>query len=190
MSIRSPRRIFRRSALPARSRLVWALLAVPGGLVAAGAVALSMLPGPPEPPVAPRAVPSDLTMTADAAQVAVVDGDTLRLRDTVIRLRGVAAPARGTGCGPVTGWMGDCGGRASVILAGLVSHGRTECRLEGRDASGRVLGLCRSGGVEINRAVVESGWAMAEPDQPGLGVAEHAARAQGRGLWATGRAQP
>ena len=100
MSIRSPRRIFRRSTSPARSRLAWALLAVPVGMAAAGAVALSMRPGLPS---VPRAAPSGLTMTADASQVAVVDGDTLRLRDTVIRLRGVAAPPRGTGCGPVAG---------------------------------------------------------------------------------------
>ncbi len=184
MSIRSPRRIFRRSAPPARSRLAWALLAVPAGLAAAGGVMLA------EQPVTSRAVSAGVTMTADAAQVAVVDGDTLRLRDTVIRLRGVAAPARGAGCGPVEGQAVDCGGRASVILASLVSRGRTECRLDGRDASGRALGLCRSGGVEINRAVVESGWAVAEPDQPALDTAERAAQAQRRGLWAARTASP
>ena len=195
MSIRSPRRIFRRAAPPGGSRLVRVLLwlAVPGGLAVAGA---AMLAAPDGLPAASRPGLSGLTMTADATQVAMVDGDTLRLRDTVIRLRGVAAPARGTGCGavaghtPVAGRTVDCGGRASVILAGLVSHGRTECRLDGRDAGGRPLGLCRSGGVEINRAVVESGWALAEPDQPALDAAEHAARAQRRGLWAAGAAQP
>lgn len=188
MSISSRRRIFRRSSPPGRSRLVRVLawLTVPAGLAAIG-LALSTQESS---PVASRSSLTDLTMTADATQVAVVDGDTLRLRDTVIRLRGVAAPARGTGCGPAPGQSVDCGGRASVILAGLVSHGRTECRLDGRDAGGRALGLCRSGGVEINRAVVESGWAVAEPDQPALGAAEHMARVQRRGLWASGTALP
>lgn len=189
MSISSPRRIFRRAAQPAGPRLVRAALwiAFPAGLAVVGAAALPAVSGL---VAARRPLPPATTLTADAAQVAVVDGDTLRLRDTVIRLRGVAAPARGTGCGQASGAPVDCGGRASVILAGLVSHGPTECRLDGRDASGRPLGLCRSGGVEINRAVVESGWATAEPDQPALDVAEHAARAQRRGLWAAGPTRP
>lgn len=189
MSISSPRRIFRRAAQPAGPRLLRAALwiALPVGLAVAGAAALPAVSGL---VAARRPLPAATTLTADAAQVAVVDGDTLRLRDTVIRLRGVAAPARGTGCGQAAGAPLDCGGRASVILAGLVSHGPTECRLDGRDASGRPLGLCRSGGVEINRAVVESGWATAEPDQPALDIAEHAAQAQRRGLWAQGPATP
>ncbi len=188
MSISSPRRIFRRAAQPAGPRLfraaVWIVL--PVGLAIAGAAAFPAVSGL---MAARRPLPAT-TLTADAAQVAVVDGDTLRLRDTVIRLLGVAAPARGTGCSQASGAPVDCGGRASVILAGLVSHGPTECRLDGRDASGRPLGLCRSGGVEINRAVVESGWATAEPDQPALDVAEHAAQVQRRGLWAAAPPRP
>ena len=189
MSISSPRRIFRRAAPPVGSRLLRATLwlGLPAGLLVAGAAlvpAVSGLVAAQRPPL------PALTLTADATQVAVVDGDTLRLRDTVIRLLGVAAPARGTGCGQASDAPIDCGGRASVILAGLVSHGTTECRLDGRDDSGRPLGLCRSGGVEINRAVVESGWATAGPDQPALDVAEHAAQAQRRGLWATGVSRP
>lgn len=189
MSIRPPRRIFRRAGPPARMRLARAVvwLALPAGLVAAGAALFSAASGP---VVAQRPLPAVLMLAADAPQVSVVDGDTLRLRDTVVRLLGVAAPARGTGCGQGSGAPVDCGSRASVILAGLVSHGRTECRLDGHDASGRPLGLCRSGGVEINRAVVESGWAAAEPDQPSLDAAEHAAQAQRRGLWAAGIARP
>ena len=189
MSISSPRRIFRRAGSPARPRLAGILLvlAVPAGIVAAGAALLPTMSGL---VAAQRPPPPALTLAADATQVAVVDGGTLRLRDTVIHLLGVAAPARGTGCGEASGPPVDCGGRASVILAGLVSHGPTECRLDGRDAGGRPFGLCRSGGVEINRAVVESGWATAEPDQPALDAAEHAAQAQRRGLWAMGVAHP
>ena len=189
MSIRSPRRIFRRAASPVGFRLLRVMLwlVLPASLLVAGAALMPAISGlvtgrSPSLPV--------LTLTADATQVAVVDGDTLRLRDTVIRLLGVAAPARGTGCGQASEAPIDCGRRASVILAGLVSHGTTECRLDGRDDSGRPFGLCRSGGVEINRAVVESGWATAAPDQPALDGAEHAAQAQRRGLWAAGVPRP
>ncbi len=180
MSLRSPRRIFRRSSV---RRAVWV---IPAASCAAGILGLAVVlvsEGAARGP-ATQPLPGDVTLLAEPAQVEVVDGDTLRVRDTVIRLRGVSAPERGAGCGPRPRGDVDCGRAATVILAGLVSHAPVECRLGGRDGDGHVLGLCRSGGVEINSAVVESGWAVASPDQPSLDAAERSARAHRRGLWA------
>lgn len=197
MSLGSPRRIFRSTPASVRTRLlrVSSLLAIPVMLLSA--VLVSSLIRPASRPL-PGLNPGALLM-ADSAHVEVVDGDTLRLRDTVVRLLGVSAPERGAKCGIAgrnlkaldTDERGfDCGQAATVILAGLVSHGPVECRLAGSDDHGRPLGMCRSLGVEINSAVVESGWAIAGPGQPALDRAERSAQAQRRGLWAQGLTQP
>lgn len=201
MLVRPPRRIFRRAPGRRAAAGRWSRLALPGllglGLLAGGGAYVlgREAPGP-----APTSAPA--TIAADPQQVAVVDGDTLRLRDIVVRLRGVSAPRRGACGANVAPRLGpapdspeagttraavDCGEVASATLAGLVRSRRVECRLDGLDSAGRPLGLCRADGVKINEAVVESGWARVRTDarqqSPGLASAEATARAQRRGLW-------
>lgn len=192
MPMRQPRRIFRRA--PDRHTSVRRI----AGLALAGITATALLGG-----VAVLALTHDVALRpagivlptsidAEPQQVAVVDGSTLRLQDTVIGLLGVAAPGRGAcpaadGSSASTPASPDCGNAASATLAGLVRAHRVECRLDGQDSVGRPLGLCRADGVEINEAVVESGWARADKDAPELAAAEATARARRRGLWS---AQP
>lgn len=115
------------------------------------------------------------------AEVRVVDGETLRLGDRVLRLYGLEAPARGQACGAVA----DCGGMAAAELARLVRDRSVECRIQGQDRMGRALGTCRAGGVEINGSLVMAGWARADAAlQPALVPLEQTARAAGRGMWA------
>lgn len=115
------------------------------------------------------------------AEVRVVDGETLRLGDRVLRLYGVEAPARGQACGAVT----DCGGLAAAELARLVRDRAVECRIQGQDRFGRAFGICRAGGVEVNGSLVTAGWASADATaMPSLAPLEQAARAAGRGMWA------
>lgn len=122
-------------------------------------------------------------LTADAPQIAVVDGDTLRVRDTVLRLQGISAPRRGQACQRGDGTGYDCGAAASEALAALVRGHLIACRLNGRDTSGRPLALCESGGRDVNRAMVAGGWARAQVDAPAFGDDETEARARRVGLW-------
>lgn len=118
---------------------------------------------------------------AAAADVRVVDGETLRLGDRVLRLYGVEAPARGQACGGVP----DCGGKAAEELARLVRDRAIECRIHGQDRFGRAFGVCRAGGVEVNGSLVAAGWASADVVAlPALASLEQTARAAGRGMWA------
>ena len=115
------------------------------------------------------------------AEVRVVDGETLRLGDRVLRLYGVEAPARGQACGAVA----DCGGMAAAELARLVRDRAVECRIQGQDRLGRAFGICRAGGVEVNGSLVAAGWASADAlALPALAPLEQAARAAQRGMWA------
>ncbi|GAC1347411.1 MAG: hypothetical protein NVSMB18_32300 [Acetobacteraceae bacterium] len=126
-----------------------------------------------------RAPPGPSHMIADPSQVAVVGGDTLRLGGQVVRLRGVEAPVRGDVCGD----GGDCGGKATAALAGLVRERRVECNLVGRDGAGRTYGACEANGTDLSRAIVAGGWARAQPGAPELADLELRARRQGVGLW-------
>ena len=118
-------------------------------------------------------------ISARAGQVAVIDGDTLRLDGVVVRLSDVQALPRGQSCaaGP------DCGGQATAWLASLVRDRRVECRVSGHDTMGRPAARCDAGGQDVNVALVSTGWARAS--SPVLGAAELDAKAHGRGIWLT-----
>jgi endonuclease YncB( thermonuclease family) len=180
LSINQPRRIFR-SGLPrldAKGLVV--LFGV--GLMAAAGVSLAMLPrrDPPSPP------PSE-GLRAQPAQVAVVDGATLRLGDRVVLLQGVEPPSRGVLCGSHDGPDVDCGAAATDALAALVRDTTVVCRITGADDSGRPYAICQASGTELNRAVIAAGWARADQTMPMLKQAEDAARAERRGVWASAR---
>jgi endonuclease YncB( thermonuclease family) len=149
-----------------------------GALLGAAAVLLAV-PGT----LFGRAPAVSGTITADAEQVAVIDGDTLRLRETVIRLRGIDAPPRGRVCRQPGGANFDCGVAAAEALAGMVRARPVACRLSGRDANGLPEGSCESAGADLNRALVAGGWARAGNDAPLLAGDESEARGQRRGLW-------
>ncbi len=103
-------------------------LAVAGALIGGGVLATTfsgrLWSG--APPAASR-------LAAEADEIAVIDGETLRLDGQVVRLRGVDAPDRGDRC---RGGL-DCGGAATSALAGLVRGRRVECAISGLDGTGR-----------------------------------------------------
>lgn len=133
------------------------------------------------------------TVTAGSAQIAVVDGQTLRVGDAVVRLQGVAAPPRGTACLKADNSRFDCGAVASEALARLLRGHTVTCRLYGRDSAGLAQGLCDAEGRDLNRGIVAAGWGRARSDSPGFpaasfGAEESEARAARRGLWQGGEA--
>lgn len=141
------------------------------------------------------ALPSDLfgrvppvsgTLSAASPQVAVVDGETLLLHETVVRLQGIAAPQRGQSCHAADGAVTDCGGASTDALAALVRGHEVTCRLNGRDHEGFPRGLCEANGTELNRALVVAGWARARDENSALMADELTARSNRRGLWRSG----
>jgi endonuclease YncB( thermonuclease family) len=105
------------------------------------------------------------TVAADAQLVSVIDGETLKLRDTVIRLEGITAPPRGHACRTASGMSYDCGAAATEALADLVRGHAVQCQLNGRDNAGYPQAICQSGGTALNRALVLAGWARAQNAQ-------------------------
>jgi endonuclease YncB( thermonuclease family) len=148
---------------------------------------------------APARAPAGLHLSAAASRLAVVDGDTLRLGDQVVRLAGIVAPVRGSVChGNGKGGSGtgraenggagqadvDCGAAAANALAVLVRGTAVDCTIHGHDDEGRPVGNCRAGGTSLSEALVLDGWARAEAAD--LRETEMVARTARRGIWRTG----
>ncbi len=150
-------------------------------MVAAG-VSLAMRPHRDPAPPAPIAAADELS--AQPADVAVVDGGTLKLRDRVVRLFGVEPPSRGTLCGTREETGQDCAASATNALAAMLRDLPVTCRITGRDDLGRPYGICQANGAELNNAMIAAGWAHAATARPDFKNAEQAARAARRGVWA------
>jgi endonuclease YncB( thermonuclease family) len=132
--------------------------------------------------------PLEQGWAATPAEVLVVDGDTLRLSDRIVRLRGLEAPARGETCRDPAGREFDCGAGSAEALSRIVAGRAVQCRVQGRDRFGRGLGRCEAGVVELNSALISAGWALGM--DTAFAPLEQAARSAGRGLWAAGGRPP
>ncbi len=114
-----------------------------------------------------------------AAQTIVTDGDTIKIDGTIYRLWGIDAPEMQQLC--ADGWP--AGQHAKVVLTGLMRGKEVVCEGRSRDRYGRVIALCRADGVDLSRAMVESGHALAFTRYAQDYVAqEENAKAQGLGL--------
>ncbi|HVZ08084.1 MAG TPA: thermonuclease family protein [Rhodopila sp.] len=155
-------------------------VAVCGGLAMAGGVTWLFV----SPSGAPARAPASQHLAAPASKLAVIDGETLRIGDDVVRLAGIAAPRRDTRCEVRGGVSQDCGVAAANALAALVRRGPIECTIHGRDSRGRPLGDCQTAGVSLSQAQVRDGWAVAR--EVSLKDMEAEARSAGRGVWRNG----
>lgn len=112
--------------------------------------------------------------------VHVVDGDSLRLGDTDIRIKGIDAPELRQTCHR-SGRPYPCGAASREALARLVTDGPVRCRVTGRDRYGRSLARCEAGDVDVGAALVRQGDALAYGE---YAREEEAARSGSAGLWA------
>jgi endonuclease YncB( thermonuclease family) len=132
--------------------------------------------------------PTDRNWRAEANAIRIVDGETIGLGERIVRLDGVAAPARGETCRAASGEVFDCGGAAAAALTRLVAGRPVACRIVGQDGFGRGLGQCDAAGADLNRALVGGGFAVATSGT--LRGNEAAARQSAQGLWAHGTGGP
>lgn len=113
-------------------------------------------------------------------RVQVVDGDTLRLGETRIRIKGIDAPEMEQTCYR-SGRAYACGESARKALSGIVSGLNVRCRASGRDRYGRMLARCTVNDSDIGERMVTEGWAVSygrDYDRE-----EAHARRRSTGLW-------
>ncbi len=121
--------------------------------------------------------------TAMRGRAHVIDADTLDIAGVRIRLHGIDAPERDQNC-TRSGFAWPCGHQASAALTGLVAGRELRCEPRDRDRYGRVVAVCWMNDVDVNRWLVDQGWALAYRRFSTSYVgAEDAARQARRGIW-------
>ncbi|MEX2408927.1 MAG: thermonuclease family protein [Rhodovibrionaceae bacterium] len=114
----------------------------------------------------------------------VLDGDTIIVAGTKIRLHGIDAPEMDQ-IFQRNGRFLACGEMSYAALEALIAGERVRCEGVEWDPYGRLVAKCYlQNGVDINRRMVSSGWALAYRHFSSDYVdAENAARQDRRGMW-------
>ena len=102
-------------------------------------------------------------VTIAFGQIKVVDADTIILNSEKIRLYGIDAPETNQYC-YVKKEAWPCGKLATKYLKNLlkdVSPPSLHCKISSKDRYGRSIGVCYIEDKNINRSLVENGWALA-----------------------------
>lgn len=126
-----------------------------------------------------------LAQNTVVGRASVVDGDTLEIQGVRVRLWGVDAVESNQTCLDAQGKVYPCGRRAAFALADFLGQRTVSCTRRDTDRYGRMVAVCSVADVEVNRWLVEQGWALAYV-QYGGGVyldSQDRARAGKRGIW-------
>jgi len=118
--------------------------------------------------------------------VRVGDGDSIDIGRTRIRLHGIDAVELAQHCKDSVGQDYACGEEAKRTLQTLIGNKTVRCdERHGVDQYGRVTAVCTADGVDLNAAMVDSGFAIAYRQHSLAYVPnEERAKAAKKGLWA------
>jgi endonuclease YncB( thermonuclease family) len=121
----------------------------------------------------------------------IIDGDTMDLGETRIRMQGIDALEHDQRCTRRGEGGSDCGTAGRDALITLIGGNTVTCTPDGTETYGRVVAVCTipapgGGRLDLNGAMVRSGYAFDCPRFSNGRYAgeERAARAAGAGAWA------
>ncbi len=116
----------------------------------------------------------------------VIDGDTLEVHGSRIRLHGIDAAESGQNCIERDGSAWRCGQAAALALADKIGRTPVLCEQLDMDRYGRVVARCFSNREDLNRWMVGEGLAVAYREYSSEYVADEAqARKARKGMWRT-----
>lgn len=117
------------------------------------------------------------------AGIKVIDGDSLIIGKREIRLSGIDAPEFHQLCFGADGEEYPCGQESLKALQQLI-HKDLHCKMLVRDKYKREVAVCESNGININKKMVEIGWAVAyKRYTDAYDKVEQEARKERRGIW-------
>ncbi|MEO1066259.1 MAG: thermonuclease family protein [Pseudomonadota bacterium] len=120
----------------------------------------------------------------EKGRATVLDGDSLKIGESTIRLHGIDAPEYEQTCAATGGGTWPCGRRAASRLRALVKGKTVTCKTRTIDRHFRNVATCTAGERLLNAVLVEEGlaWAYRLYFSP-YEKEENVARARKRGIW-------
>jgi endonuclease YncB( thermonuclease family) len=115
----------------------------------------------------------------------IIDGDTVIISGTHIRLEGIDAPESIQNCTDAGGKQWACGRSATRELRNYIRGREIACEEKALDRYRRTLAICKlSDGSDINAWMVRQGWAIAYGFAKTYQSEQDEAERAKRGIWA------
>lgn len=129
-------------------------------------------------------LPLSISAQTITGVASVIDGDTLEIRSTRIRLHGIDAPESGQRCIRPSSQEWRCGQQAALVLSDRIGRRSVSCVPRDIDRYGRTIAICSQDGIDLNSWMVREGWAVAYRQYSRDYVGEETeARRAGRNIW-------
>ena len=118
-------------------------------------------------------------------QASVIDGDTLEIHGTRIRLWGIDAPESSQLCRGEDSSQYRCGAQVANDLDAFIARCRVSCLPLNLDPYGRTVATCSVGGANLGEWLVRNGLALDWPQysKGKYGEAQRDAERLGQGIW-------
>jgi endonuclease YncB( thermonuclease family) len=131
-------------------------------------------------------LPSSARSETLVGQATVIDGDTIEIHGTRIRLFGIDAPEGSQLCRSDDSDLYRCGAKSANALADYIARRPVSCEPVGRDVYGRTVATCSVAQVDLGDWLVRGGLALDWPkySKAKYEAAQHEAEQAKRGIWA------
>jgi endonuclease YncB( thermonuclease family) len=125
-------------------------------------------------------------------QASVIDGDTIEIHGTRIRIFGIDAPESDQLCRNEESELYRCGQKASNALFDFIARRPLECVEVDRDRYQRTVAVCSVGGTDIADWLVRNGLALDWPkySKGDYANAQAEAKREQRGMWSGSFREP
>src|SRR5580692_3883429 len=127
-----------------------------------------------------------------AGQASIIDGDTLEIHGTRIRLWGIDAPESSQLCRGEDSLQYRCGAKAANELDAFIAKRSVNCIPISLDQYGRTVATCSVGGADLGEWLVRNGLALDWPQysRGRYDAVEREAEHAGRGIWEGSYVEP
>jgi len=114
----------------------------------------------------------------------IVDGDTIKIEKTKIRLSGIDAPEIKQLCVDKNLNEWHCGKKSKIALINFINNKTIKCIGHKKDRYKRIIGECYLGKQDIQEWMVKNGWAIAYREYSKKYInAENFAKNNNLGIW-------
>jgi endonuclease YncB( thermonuclease family) len=125
-------------------------------------------------------------------RASIIDGDTLEIHGTRVRLWGIDAPESSQFCRGEDSLQYRCGAEAANDLDAFIARRPVSCTPVTMDRYGRTVATCEVAGIDLADWLVRNGLALDWPQysKGKYGAAQRGAEQAGRGLWEGSYVEP